>query len=640
VHGTTIATNAILERRGARCALLTTLGFRDVLEFRRLRVPSLYGNTWSKPPPLIPRRYRCELDERIAADGQIVRPLDPIEVRAVVAELAQAGIESIAVCLINSYVNPMHERQVEEIIRNEFPSICLSLSADILPEIQEYERTSTTVANAYVMPLLRHYLTRISDGLIGMGIHEPMLIMQSNGGLLTISETIQRPVHVIESGPAAGLMASARLAQELKEDRLLAFDMGGTTAKAALIENARPTRTHEFEIGGTASSARKLTGGDGYLIRSTVLDLVEIGQGGGSIAWLDSAGGLHVGPESAGSEPGPSCYDRGGTRPTVTDANLILGYFDAERPLGGKLILSRPRAEAAIKSFIADPLELSVLDAAWGIHRIAIAGMTRGLKAVSIERGRDPRAFTLLAYGGSGPLHAVGIAEGLGIKRVLVPPVPGVFSAVGLLFSGMEVHEAQTCLGALAHLRPERIEAIRAGLRSKAMLRLKRAGVAERDIVFEEAADLRYAGQTYELTIAAPRGELNPSSVAELERAFGDEHMRVYGHRGREQAVELVTWRMTARGGRESGKRPFMCQPFTRIDTAMAGVRKVSFGPSFGVLDAMTLGRSHLKSGPYRGPLIIEEYDSTTIVPPGWTAVLDGSGAVVITSDRQGAIGP
>jgi len=432
-------------------------------------------------------------------------------------------------------------------------------------------------------------------------------------------------------------MASARLAQALEEDRLIAFDMGGTTAKAALIENGRPTQTNEFEIGGSASTARRLAGGDGYVIRSMVLDLVEIGQGGGSLAWIDSAGGLHVGPQSAGSEPGPCCYGRGGREPTVTDANVVLGYLDPERPLGGKLVISRELAETAIENSIAGPLELGVLEAAWGIHRIAIASMTRGVKAVSTERGRDPRDFTLLAYGGSGPLHAVGIAEGLGIGRVLVPPVSGVFSAVGLLFSSVEVHEAQTCLGALAQLDVARIEALRDRLRDKATGRLTGAGFSAEEIMFEERVDLRYAGQTYELTVPAPAGPLTPAAITAIEHAFGEYHMLAYGHRGREQTVELVTWRTSARAGR-AGRGDQLAQP-VGLDRAArrVGLRKAYFGPGRGLLDAPTLERSHLQGASRPGPLIIEEYDTTTVVPPGWTASLHDSGAMIITSDAAGA---
>jgi N-methylhydantoinase A len=631
VHGTTIATNAILERRGAKCGLLTTRGFRDVLEFRRLRVPNLYGTAWKKPTPLVPRRYRREVDERIGSGGEVIRPLDCHEVRKVVAEFVADGIESVAVCLINAYANPAHEREIGVILRDEFPDLAVSLSTDILPEIQEYERTSTTVVNAYVMPLLRRYLTRISGGLRKLGMASPMLIMQSNGGLLTVGETMQRPVHIVESGPAAGVMAAARFARVLDEDHLIAFDMGGTTAKASLVERGEPTQAHEFEVGGTASSARRLAGGDGYVIRSAVIDLIEIGQGGGSIAWLDSAGGLHVGPQSAGSDPGPSCYSRGGTAPTVTDANVLLGYLNPHHLLGGKLAISRDRAEAAIATTIGIPLGLATVDAAWGVHLIATASMTRGVKAVTTERGRDPREFTLLAYGGGGPLHAVGIAAALGVRRVVVPPAPGVFSAVGLLFSSVEVHESQTCLGAVDRLDFPRVAGLRMGLRSKAAARLRDAGFAADEIAFRELADLRYAGQTYELAVPLAADPLLAETIPALREAFAQEHLRAYGHRGREGTVELVTLRVVARGARGSKDQGFVRPPTPHRTAGARGPRPAYFGPKWGIVETRTLERSQLSDVPTVGPFIIEEYDATTVIPPGWSAVLDVSGAVLIT---------
>jgi N-methylhydantoinase A len=637
VHGTTIATNAILERRGAKCGLLTTHGFRDVLEFRRLRVPTLYGTTWKKPPPLIPRRYRHELDERVDAGGEVIRPLDRGEVRHVVAELVGAGIESIAVCLINAYANAVHEHDIGAILCEEFPQLSVSLSTDILPEIQEYERTSTTVVNAYVMPLLRRYLSRISDGLGRLGIAAPMLIMQSNGGLLTVDEAMQRPVHIVESGPAAGVMAAARLARAFGEDRLIAFDMGGTTAKASLVEGGEPTQANEFEVGGTASSARRLAGGDGYVIRSAVLDLIEIGQGGGSIAWLDSARALHVGPQSAGSDPGPCCYARGGTAATVTDANVVLGYLNPQHLLGGKLAISRVRAEAAIADTIGVPLGLDALDAAWGVHLIATACMTRGIKAVTTERGRDPREFTLLAYGGGGPLHAAGIATALGIRRIVVPPAPGVFSALGLLFSSVEVHETQTCLGAVDRLDFARVAKIRAALHTKATARLVDAGFAADEMVFRELADLRYAGQTYELAVPLAAARLSPETIPALQEAFAQQHMRAYGHRGREGAVEMVTLRLVARGTRGAADEPFLRTPTPHRAAAPVGARPAYFGPQWGLLETRTLDRSQLGEAPSVGPLIVEEYDATTVIPPGWRAVLDPSGAILITADESEA---
>jgi N-methylhydantoinase A len=638
VHGTTIATNAILERRGARCGLLTTRGFRDVLEFRRLRVPALYDLAWRKPKPLVPRRLRREVDERIAASGEILRPLDPGEVQRVVADLVAAGAESLAVCLINSYANPQHERRIGALLRQAFPDLAVSLSAEILPEVQEYERTSTTVVNAYVMPLVRRYLAAMSGGLEALGIRSPLLIMQSNGGLLTVRDAMERPVHVVESGPAAGVMAAAHLAGVTGEGKLIAFDMGGTTAKAALVEEGEPRQAAEFEVGGGASSARRLTGGDGYVIRSAVLDLVEVGQGGGSVAWLDSAGGLHVGPHSAGSDPGPCCYDRGGATPTVTDANVLLGYLHPGHLLGGALPICREKAEEAVRAQIAGPLGLEPIDAAWGIHQIATAGMVRGIKAVSIERGRDPREFALLAYGGSGPVHAAGIAEALGLTRVLVPPVPGVFSALGLLVSRVEYHETRTCLGRLDRLDPELVERARDALRERGAARLAASGFSGAEVTFREAADLRYVGQTYELAVPLPPGALGAAGLMALAEAFGVEHELAYGHRGRAGAVELVTLRVTARGVRGHGG-PGRPAWMPRADRGGAGpspgARRAWFGARWGWLEAATLDRGHLTQAARPGPLIVEEYDATTIVPPGWKAFRNEWGCLVLVPGTE-----
>ena len=638
VHGTTIATNAILERRGARCGLITTRGFRDVLEFRRLRVPALYDLTWRKPKPLIPRRLRREVDERIAASGEVVRPLDAAEVRRVLAELVGAGVESVAVCLINSYANAEHERRIGALLRRDFPDVAVSLSAEILPEIQEYERTSTTVVNAYVMPLVRRYVSGMSRGLEALGIRAPLLIMQSNGGLLTASDAAERPVHIVESGPAAGVMAAAHLAAVTGAGKLIAFDMGGTTAKAALIEDGEPRQAAEFEVGGGTSSARRLAGGDGYAIRSAVLDLVEIGQGGGSVAWLDSAGGLHVGPRSAGSDPGPCCYDRGGTTPTVTDANVLLGYLHPRHLLGGALPIRRDKAEQAVRTHIAEPLDLRTIDAAWGIHQIATARMVRGIKAVSIERGRDPREFTLLAYGGSGPVHAAGIAEALGVKRVLVPPVPGVFSALGLLFSRVEYHEMQTCLGRLDRLDPALVERVRAALRERGAARLTASGYSGTEVAFREAADLRYVGQTYELTVPLPLEPLGAAGLGALAEAFGTEHERAYGHKGRAGAVELVTLRVTARGVRShvgSGHPSWMPQADREERPPSPGTRQAWFGPQRGWLEAACLERGALTEAARSGPLIIEGYDSTTVLPPGWKTFRDAWGCIVLVPETE-----
>src|SRR2546427_4277842 len=412
VHGTTVATNAVLERRGALTALVTTAGFRDVLELRRLRIPHMYDPFWRKPEPLVPRRLRFELGERMAADGTELRPVDEDEVRAIAADLRAAGVESVAVCLLHSYRFPEHEQAVGRILRAELPDVMLSLSSDILREQREYERSATTVVNAYVRPLMGRYVADIRRGLDSASVEAPLTIMQSSGGVMTSGDATNRPVLALESGPAAGVVAAVGMARRLGFPNAIAFDMGGTTAKASLIEAGAVSRSREYEVGGSLSTGSRLMRGAGELLRIPSIDIAEVGAGGGSIAWLDPGGGLQVGPRSAGAAPGPACYGRGGEEPTVTDANVFLGYIP-EGPLAdGQITVSHERAERALER-VAVPLGLSTGEAAAGIHAIANARMTRALRSGSSEKRRDPREFALIAYGGAGPLPAVGLAEDL-----------------------------------------------------------------------------------------------------------------------------------------------------------------------------------------------------------------------------------
>ena len=435
----------MLERRGSRTALVTTAGFRDVLELRRLRIPHMYDLFWRKPPPLVERRLRFEVNERVAADGTVVRPLDEAESRALAARLRATGVESVAVCFLHSYLYPEHEQRFGAILAEELPEANVSLSSEILREQREYERSATTVVNAYVRPLMASYLDRIRTGLDGIGLDGPLQIMQSSGGVMTADDAkaaagvrarvrARRPA----SSPPAGWASSSAI------DNLLAFDMGGTTAKASLIEDGAISRGREYEVGGSMSAGSRLIRGAGELLRIPTIDIAEVGAGGGSIAWLDPAGGLQVGPRSAGADPGPACYGRGGVEPTVTDANVLLGYMPAGTVADGQISISVEAAEAAVRR-VAEPLGLTLLEAASGIHRIANARMTRALRSVSSEKGRDPRDFALIAYGGAGPMHAAGLAEDLGVRTVLVPEVAGLFSAVGLLFARPEFHEVRTC---------------------------------------------------------------------------------------------------------------------------------------------------------------------------------------------------
>src|SRR6185312_8797407 len=444
MHGTTVATNALLEGKGARVALVTTSGFRDVLEIRRLRMPVLYDIRFRKPPALVPRQWRFEVPERIDSQGRIERALDETAAASVIDRILDARIDTVAICLINAYANGVHEARLREMIRARAPDVAVSISSELVPEIREYERTSTTVVNGYVLPLVRRYLEGLDAQLSARGIGTKLTIMQSSGGAMSAAAAAERPIHIIESGPAAGVVGAAEFARRLDNASLLTFDMGGTTAKAALVEGGRFLRVNSFEVGGGINIAGRLLSGGGYHVSAPAIDIAEVGAGGGSIARIDAGGRLIVGPDSAGAEPGPACYKRGGTLPTVTDANVVLGFVNPCALAGGRLPIHRDAACAAIEMHIARPLELDLHAAAWGVHRVANAAMARALRAVSTERGHDPRKLSLLAFGGNGPVHASTLARLLDIRRILVPPAPGVFSALGMLFPDIEHHYVRT----------------------------------------------------------------------------------------------------------------------------------------------------------------------------------------------------
>jgi len=630
IHGTTVATNAILEQKGARTALITTRGFRDVLELRRLRTPELYNPFWDKPKPLVPRRLRAEVDERMNAAGEIVRPLDRAAAKMVLDRALGAGVESVAVCLINSYANPAHEQILKTLLVEHFPGLHYSISSEVLPEIKEYERTSTTVINAYIMPVVEAYLQSLISSLRANGIDATVLIMQSNGGMTTARGAMEKPMHIIESGPAAGVIATAQFARRLGMRNLIAFDMGGTTAKASLVEDGQVTQTPEAEVGAQLSSISRLMKGSGYLLRSPFIDVAEVGAGGGSIVWLDKGNLIHVGPHSAGAAPGPVCYEQGGTEPTLTDANVVLGFINPRQLLAGAMQINRQAAVAAFEQKIAGPLGMQLYACAYGVHLIGNSNMTRAIRAVSTERGRDPREFALCAFGGSGPVHAATLAATLDIRKVIVPPFPGLFSAVGLLFAEVEHHLYRTYFCKTRQVDLERLNGIVAGLEREASAMLAQEGYAGSRASLERKVDLRYAGQSYELSIDIPAGPIDSQTIAGLEEAFGREHEKTYGHRatGADEAVELVNIRVVGRGLHErqvtlSGDK-IVSRP------TPAGSRQVYFGPAIGFLETPVMDRPALSTTPTRGPLIVEEYDATTVVPPDWQASLDGAGNIIL----------
>ncbi|MDP7391667.1 MAG: hydantoinase/oxoprolinase family protein, partial [Alphaproteobacteria bacterium] len=454
LHGTTVASNAILEHKGAKTGLIGTKGFRDVLEIRNLRMPRLYDLNWEKPAPLVERYLRLVVDERVNTKGEILNELDPGEAETVVDRLLEEGVEVIAVSLINSFANPKHELILKEIIQRKAPDLPVCISFDVLPEIKEYERTSTTVINAYLLPIVSHYLRNLQNEFADASITAPLLLMQSNGGLMTAEAAGRLPCNIVESGPAGGVVGGYAFGDKVGLKNIITFDMGGTTAKASLIENGEYTRSLEFQVGGGILTGSRLMTGSGYLLKVPAIDLAEVGAGGGSIVWIDAGGSMQIGPQSAGAKPGPVCYDIGGKDPTVTDANVILGYLNQEYLVGGELKIDASRSHKVFADTIAKPMELSVEHAAYGAHQIAISNMIRAIRAVSSERGRDPRRYAMVPFGGNGPLFAAGMARELQMKQIVVPPSPGLFSSFGLLYADVEHHYSRTVQRVVREMEP------------------------------------------------------------------------------------------------------------------------------------------------------------------------------------------
>jgi N-methylhydantoinase A len=641
LHGTTVASNAILELKGARTGLITTRGFRDVLEIRTLRMPRLYDLSWTKPPPLVERYLRVEVDERINAKGEVERPLAEAVAARAIQKLADEGVEAIAVCLIHSYANPVHEQLIKEIAARMAPSLTLCISSEVLPEIKEYERTSTTVINAYVRPIVEKYLSSLTAELTRIGVEAPLLLMQSNGGLTTAKAAALRPMNIIESGPAAGVVGVQALARQIGIGKAISFDMGGTTAKASLIENGEVTRALEYSVGGGVMIGSRLLSGAGYTLKVPAIDLAEVGAGGGSIIWIDAGGALQVGPQSAGASPGPVCYDTGGTEPTLTDANVVLGYINPDQLVGGAVKLNAAKSRLVMEERIAGPLGMSLEKAAHGAFLIAGSNMIRAIKAVSSERGRDPREYALVAFGGNGPLFAAAMAEALMIGRVLIPPSAGVFSAYGLLYSDVAYQFTKTRKALLAEIAPTELSAILGELEMDARTRLAEDGFSADRVELTRRAALHYQGQSFELEVPLPAGAIGEAELALIEEAYGIEHEKTYGHRaGADEPVELVTLKVVGRGLPDAPRAALAANAELPRGVLIAEpVRRAYFGPACGWQDTQVINRADLVE-PRSGPCIVEEYDATCIVPPGARASLDRFGNIVMemfpAAARQG----
>jgi len=622
VHATTVATNAIIEGKIARSGFVTTEGFRDLLEIARQVRPSLYDTQFEKTKPLVPRDRAVTVRERLGPAGEVLTPLDDGSVREAAAILRREEVESVAVCLLHAYVNPAHERRVGAILAEELPGVPVSLSAEVAPEFREYLRASTTVINAVIRPVVERYLERIEHRLTDAGIEAKLLVMQSSGGVFSSEAARSRPVFMVESGPAAGVIASAYLGETLGRPDILSFDMGGTTAKVGLIQDGRPSVTKDYNVGGHASAGIGGLSLSGYPVRTPVVDLVEIGAGGGSIAWVDSGGLLRVGPRSAGADPGPVCYRNGGAAPTVTDANVVLGRLNPSYFLGGEIGLDVEGARRAIEERCAKPLGLSVVEAANGIVEIANAAMVNALHLISVQRGYDPRDFVLVGFGGAGPVHANALMREAEMPTLVIPQSPGIFSATGLLTTDLKRDAAVTIMRRLDELDPAEAEATFAPLEHAGRQELEREGIAADAIEFSRQIDLRYVGQSYELTIPAGEGM--------LER-FHAEHDRVYGFAAPAEPVEAVSLRLTSVG--RIAKPP--ARPLeTGGDAAPKEHRPVYFAETGDYVDCPIYDRYALSAGSsFTGPAVVEELDSTTVVHPGFTVLVDDLGNLVIETE-------
>ncbi len=627
VHGTTLGSNIVIERKARGVGLLTTRGFRDVLIIGREKRYQVYDLQIEKPKPLIPRRLIGEATERVLADGSVRTPLDEDDARRAIRELAARGVTTLAVCFLHAYLNPVHEKRVVELAAEEAPAMAVTLSHEVSPTFREYERTSTAVVNAYVMTALREYLRGLGAKLKERGYRGRLFVMQSSGGIATADAMERYPVRMIESGPAAGALMAAAYGELTGHRDLIAFDMGGTTAKLSLIEGGRPGTTTAFELHRVNNAP-----GSGLPMNIQAIDLVEIGAGGGSIARA-TLGVIAVGPESASSTPGPVCYRQGGTEPTVTDANLVLGYLNPDYFAGGTMTLDGAGAAHAIETRVARPLGLTVEQAAWGIHQIVTTNMELATRVVSIERGRDPRALTLVAFGGSGPVHGCRLAQALGIPRVILPAAAGVTAAIGLLAAEVRFDVARTYV--------RRVEAVDLAFVSAMYEEMARQATevvhessADGSVVLARAADARYVGQGYELAVPVPAGALDAAALGRVRRSFDEIYAARYGYASPSEPVEIVTWKLsaTAQAARIELARARFGGEETEGSRARKGIRRAWFPETGGWTETPVYDRHRLAArASLSGPAIVEERESTTVLPPGVTATVDDYASLIVS---------
>ncbi len=619
VHASTVGTNLFLGQMGLnipRGALVTTSGFRDILEIGRQRRDELYNPFFERPKPLIERHLRFTLDERINYKGQVLRAINIEETKALAQKIKEAEVEAVAVVFLHAYINPEHEKAVKEILQQELPDTVIAASHEIDPEYREYERMSTTVVNSLLTPVLSRYLERIKSKIEELGVGAPFYVMQSNGGVATIEMTSKIPVATIESGPATGVTAASYWSKMLGIGNVLSFDMGGTTAKAGTVIDGMPQMVSECEVGGKIHSGR-LVKGSGYPVRFPFVDLAEVSGGGGTIAWVDQGSSLRVGPLSAGAVPGPACYGKGGENPTVTDANLVLGRLN-EKGLSGGIVIFPELAEKALREKIAKPLGISLIQAASGVIEIVNNHMMRALRLVSIERGYDPRGFAILAFGGAGPMHAPFLADGLGINRILIPPSPGVFSALGLILADFRHDLVRGVMKHATEVVPESLTKTFEDMESEASGILQKEGFGSKRTLLERKLDLRYLGQSYEITVPVLK------DLRSTLDSFHRRHQEIYGYASGSEPVEIVAARLVASG--LTAKPEFKKVAAAAVapsSESLVNKRRVFFDGAGWIETPVYYRRALLPGDRIEEPAIIEQYDATIIIPPGWKACVD-----------------
>ncbi len=638
-HATTITVNALLGQLGLeipKVASVSTKGFRDVLEIGRQRRHELYNLFIQKPQTLIPRKLRYDVKERVSAKGEVLEPLNKDEVHALAEELKQKIVKAVAVTLLFSYVNPKHEQEIEKILSETLPDTFVSTSSNVAPEHREYERTSTTVVNACLMPLVSVYLNNLANKVRRLGVAAPLCVMRSDGGLATKETVVEKPVSMVESGPAAGVIASSFYGEKLGVKNVLSFDMGGTTAKAGTVHGGKPEVVMEYEVAGKIHSGR-IVKGSGYPVRFPFIDLAECSAGGGTIAWTDAGGVLRVGPISAGADPGPACYRKGGEKPTVTDANLLLGRLNPAYMLGGRMRLFADLSRRAVEREICEKIGLELAEAAAGIVKIVNSQMAKILRIVSVERGYDPRKFTLTSFGGAGPMHACALAEELHISKIVVPPNPGLFSAYGLLAADFTCNLVHAIMKTAEEIDCSNLERTFDLLHRRGVKTLASQGVKPENMRFSRQLDMRYFGQGYELTVPAS----NPLTERSFQRVLENYHRKhaaTYGYARKEAPVEIVNARLTAVGLVKKPKKKKQKQYRKKpLKEAISTKRSVFFEKYDGFEETPVYVREKLKCGNFfSGPAVVEQYDATTVVYPGWEAEVDEFENIVLTVSERG----